>query len=349
MDTEARPMSLAVDQLVAASESPDPNKIAAAVNALLIALPRTDRNEAAAAVPRLTELLQYLPLIHHGMLSVIIGACVELGADPTDCGPVILDRARDGLREAVNFPGIWHASGGAAVPVPESVDIPGDIVGQLVGADADERALRSLIAWWQVQQWELATVAVLSHRPLRDSLAERAQFRAEVERVAVVWHTGLPSLRHIVRMLDDEPLVVLHRPSGAAYRMRMGGLGCNRQLLTLLADVLIGAGHVPGAAPDPAAVALARNAPFTPGSVSSVDAYAEFAMSNADGSAVPVDGCPDDIRSVDGIRLLVLDRPRERSSWNPGRLFARVPGDLVLESVLSDEQSLAWFVKATGG
>ncbi|MGW0659413.1 hypothetical protein [Streptodolium elevatio] len=258
-------MKSAVDQLDEALNPPDVAKVAVAVNALLTALPLTDRDDAAAAVPRLTGFLPHVPMVHEGLLSVIIGACVELGADPAACAPDILDRARDNLRRAADFPAAWSAAGGGALPVPASVDIPAEVIDRVGGADAGEDVLLSLIAWWQVQQWELATVAMLSHRPVRDELTARAQFRAEAERVALVWHSGLVSLRHIVRMVDDEPILVLHRPTGSAYRMRMGGLGCNRQLSTLLADILVGGGHLPGTAPDPAAVSLARNGPYGPG------------------------------------------------------------------------------------
>ncbi|MGR6999026.1 hypothetical protein ACU686_14255 [Yinghuangia aomiensis] len=46
-------------------------------------------------------------------------------------------------------------------PLPESaVQIPEWTVEQLGGADASEADILSLMAWWQVEQWELATVAM---------------------------------------------------------------------------------------------------------------------------------------------------------------------------------------------
>ncbi|MCE0446603.1 hypothetical protein LT493_24135 [Streptomyces tricolor] len=41
---------------------------------------------------------------------------------------------------------------------------------------------------------------------------------------------------------------MLHRPTGTGYALRMTGIGDNFQLHTLLADVLIGGGHLPGRA-----------------------------------------------------------------------------------------------------
>ncbi|MCF2532389.1 hypothetical protein [Yinghuangia soli] len=345
---DRRPLKLAVDRLQAAAAARASGDFADAVNAVLAALPQSDRRDASDAVPRLAKLLPDTPVWLQGMVAVITGACVELGADPAVCAPVILDSARDAVRRAAEFPAIWAAAGGGALPVPQSVDPSAEAIDQLGGASAGEEALLGLMAWWQVQQWELATVAMLSHRPIRDGLAERAQFRAEAERLALVGPYPLESMRHIVRMVDDEPMLVLHRPSGTAYRMRMGGLGDNRQLLTLLADTLVGGGHVPGVAPHPAAVGLARDTPFGPGTnPPSANVSAQFALANPDGTLIDPEGCPDDITFTDGIRFLVLDAPRTPLTWTAGRLFPVVSGSLVLDAVLSPEESRTWAAKAS--
>ncbi|GAA4962209.1 hypothetical protein GCM10023205_27410 [Yinghuangia aomiensis] len=347
MALEDRLMKRAVVSLEAGLEARDVGAITGAINALLAALPHSDQEDASAAVPRLTELLPHIPPWLEGMLAVIIGACVELGAEPVVCAPAVLDSARGGLRRTADFPARWAAAGGGVPPIPESaIQIPEWAVEQLGGADASEADILSLMAWWQVEQWELATVAMLTHRPIRDGLAERAQFRSEAERVALLGRGDLLSMRHIVRMLDDEPLLVLHRPTRTAYRMRMSGLGDLWQLQTLLGDVLIGGGHVAGAAPDPVAVGLARDMPFGPGvPAPAAMASAPFTLADADGREVPADGCPDDIPPVDGVRVLVLYSARRPGTWPAGRLFPNVPGSLVLDEALSEPEAAAWFAK----
>ena len=61
-------------------------------------------------------------------------------------------------------------------------------------------------------------------------------------------------------VLDDAPLIVLHRQSGRGYRVTISGIGSNAQLQTLLAARLIGesgADWLPGTRPSPDMTAAA--------------------------------------------------------------------------------------------
>ncbi|MEW2130995.1 hypothetical protein [Streptomyces sp. NPDC005435] len=127
--------------------------------------------------------------------------------------------------------------------------------------------------------------------------------------------------------------MVLHRPTGTGYALRMSGIGDNFQLHTLLADVLIGGGHVSGEAPSAEEAAVCRD---RPGQVPTTGA---FNLVTPGGEWVWNEGTPSDIPVVDGVRLLVLDPPAYARSRPAGRFFPHMTGDLVLGRVLGAEEA----------
>src|SRR5207253_5340017 len=75
---------------------------------------------------------------------------------------------------------------------------------------------------------------------------------------------GASFLTKILRVLDDEPLLVLHPGERKGYRLKMSGVGTNFELFILLADAVIGdprAGWLPGEKADPDLVASCRDRP----------------------------------------------------------------------------------------
>ncbi|MFI5803129.1 hypothetical protein [Streptomyces sp. NPDC051561] len=148
---------------------------------------------------------------------------------------------------------------------------------------------------------------------------------------------SLKGLRHALRVLDAEPLVVLHRETGAGFLVRIGGIGDNFQLHTLLADALVGGGHLPGRPPSPDAVAVCRDAE------GQVLTQGSFNLLGADGAWIWNEGDPADIPPVRGTRVLALDPEPYTRSWPAGRYFPGMSGDLVLERVLGREESQGWF------
>lgn len=241
-----------------------------------------------------------------------------------------LRRGARGLRGGRRLQRPLGGYGGGELPDPD-------------GAFSDEIVERvgsgPAVGWFTLPQWEMAAVAVLNDPAVRRTAEGKAELLALVERVAEASGHEFKCLDYALRVLDDEPLVVLHRESGTGYALRMSGIGDNFQLHTLLADVLAGGRHVPGEAPSARETAVCRDA------AGQVPTTGAFNLVGADGGWIFNEGTPADIAVVDGVRLLVLDPPPYRRSWPAGRFFPGMHGDLVLERVLSAQEAADWFAK----
>jgi hypothetical protein len=130
--------------------------------------------------------------------------------------------------------------------------------------------------------------------------------------------------------------------------VRIGGIGDNFQLHTLLAHVLVGGGHVPGTGPSAESVRLATDPEPAPGRTQTI-ASGAFELLAPDGERIWNEGLPDDIPVVEGRRLLVLDDPAYRRSWNADRFFPHLPGTAELARVLTAEETRAWFARTSPG
>ncbi|CAL9651560.1 hypothetical protein SUDANB15_06616 [Streptomyces sp. enrichment culture] len=290
-------------------------------------------HDVAEGGPRLAALLPEVPAGPRGVLAVVVGACVERGADAARCAPRVFDGLAEALDGAREFAGRWAATGGAEFPDPDAGD-PDPAVLERTGPDA-------AAAWWSLPQWETASVAMLNHPEVRTSLADdrRAGLLRALAAVREASDHDFKCLAYALLVLDDEPLVALHRPSGTGYALRMSGIGDNFQLHTLLADVLVGGGHIAGRAPSAEEAAVCRDAP------GQVPATGSFNLVTPGGAWVWNEGTPTDIPVVDGVRLLVLDPPPYERGWPAGRFFPGMRGDLVLERVLGAEETRQWLAR----
>ncbi|MQY12993.1 hypothetical protein SRB5_31330 [Streptomyces sp. RB5] len=293
------------------------------------ALSGAGAEESAAAGPRLAALIPDVPPGPVAHLAVFVGACVERGADPVACAGPVMEGLRQTLRGAVDFAGRW----GDDLPDPQSVDLDDAVVERLGGGEAIGAAL----AWWTLEPWEMAAVAMLSHGSVRRTLTGRDELVALANRIAEATDGELKCLRYSLLVLDDEPLVVLHRPSGTGYRLRMSGIGDNFQLHTLLAHALIGPGRLAGEPPSPQAVAACLTGDMSEDE--RVNTVGAFNLVSPDGEWIWNEGTPSDIPLVDGVRLLVLDPPPYQRGWPAGRFFPNMAAELTLEGALSAEES----------
>ncbi|WP_232542874.1 hypothetical protein [Streptomyces sp. QHH-9511] len=91
------------------------------------------------------------------------------------------------------------------------------------------------------------------------------------------------------------------RPTG--FKVRIGGIGDNFQLHTLLAHVLVGGGHVPGTALSTESVWLATE-PEPARQRTDAVATGALELLAADGERIWNEELPDDIPVVEGYRLL---------------------------------------------
>ncbi|MEU0596890.1 hypothetical protein ABZ484_01280 [Streptomyces sp. NPDC006393] len=283
--------------------------------------------EIAAAGPRLAALLSEVPPGPRGVIAVVVGACVERGADARRCASYVFDGLAGALADAGEFCERWAATGGGDFPEPDPGD-PDPAVVERAGWEAAQ-------GWWTLPQWEMASVAMLNRPEVRTSLGDalRTRLLTAVRPVQEASGHDFKCLVYALLVLDDEPLVVLHRPTGTGYALRMGGIGDNFQLHTLLADVLVGGGRIPGRAPSAAEAAVCRDRPGQVPTTGSFDLVAPT------GEWIWNEGTPSDIPVVDGVRLLVLDPPSYQRSWPAGRFFPHMTGGLVLERVLDREEA----------
>ncbi|SEG56060.1 hypothetical protein SAMN05216223_106249 [Actinacidiphila yanglinensis] len=333
MNSGQAPFSTAVADFEAAVRARDSQASGDAFALLQQTFQGADDTELAAVAPRLAALLPEVPAGPRSVVAVVVGAAVERGADPVGCAPTVLAALGEALAGAEEFVARWEATGGGDLPDPEKSD-PQDEVFDRVGQPATE-------AWWTLPQWEMAAVAVLNHKAVRLAVADRAALVDAAERVGDATGGGLKYLRYMLAVLDDEPLVVLHRETGTGYRVRISGLGDNFQLHTLLAGELVGGGHVPGVAPSEQAVAVCRSA------TGDTDTTGSFNLVAPDGTWIWNEGIPADIPVVDGVRLLVLDPPPYERAWPAGRLFSQMPGELVLEGPLGSDEAASWLARTS--
>ncbi|MGW4895622.1 hypothetical protein ACWEQL_25650 [Kitasatospora sp. NPDC004240] len=331
-----------IDDLESAMEAADGERFEAAFRALGGALGPAGPAESAAVGPRLAGLLMEAPPFPRGHLAMMAGACVERGADPLTCAGPVLRGLRDALAGALAFAERWEATGGGELPDPDRDD-PGRAHQRIDDPEQPDElgTHRAVAGWWTLPLWEMAAQAVYSHAPVRTSA--RADGVTEVllelaDRFAAVSHE-LKCLSYSAKALDDEPLRVLHRPSGTGYLLRMDGLTDNFQLHTLLADVLIGGGHLPGTPPHPEIAALSRTEELRPDHRPT--ATGAFNLVAPDGTWIWNEGTPSDIPVVDGVRTLVLDAQPYERSWTAGRFIPQIPGDLRLERVLTPQEAAA--------
>lgn len=288
-------------------------------------------DEFRQAAPRLAAVLGEVPAGPRSVAAVIVGACVERGADPLPCAPAVFAVVRDAFESAAVFCERWVLDGDGELPDPGQNELTDEII-DLSGFDA-------AIAWWTLQQFQMAALALLNSREVRQQIDGKGDLLALVERADDATEGAFKGLSYALRVLDDEPLIVLHRETRTGYALRITGIGDNFQLHTLLAGALIDGLYVPGEGPSAEAVAVCR------GAEGQAPTTGSFNLVAPDGGWVWNEGTPSDIPLVDGVRLLVLDPPPYERGWPAGRYFPNMPGDLVLERVLGAQESAGWFAR----
>ncbi|MFJ4850818.1 MULTISPECIES: hypothetical protein [unclassified Streptomyces] len=304
--------------------------------------------ERVLAGPRLAALLPaFPPTGPRPMLAMAAGFCVESGADPAACAEPILGGVHQDLRDALEFARRWTATGatGDELPEPDQKIIDDALLARL-GGDPHE-ATRLALAWCSVEEWQPPALAVLCRSAEMRRLHSAGLLPAARELAALECH-DLKCLVYALAVLDDEPLLVLHRPAGTGFEVRIGGIADNFQLHTLLAHVLVGGGHVPGTAPSAESVRLATDPRPARGRTETV-ATGAFELLAPDGERIWNEGLPDDVPVVEGRRLLVLDEPMYRRSWNADRFFPLLPGTAELTRVLSEDETRTWFARTSFG
>ncbi|MEU3645562.1 hypothetical protein AB0E59_19425 [Lentzea sp. NPDC034063] len=185
------------------------------------------------------------------------------------------------------------------------------------------------------ETWERALLLPLQDEDVRAGLPHRSRLLAAVPTDS--WLYGL------LMVVDLEPLLVLHRPSGTGFEVTIGGLGDNFQLHTLLAYRLVPE-HVPGEPPLDAWVEAASvGEDLQPeGGI-----RGQFELSDGFGDTIWNEGRPSDIPLFEGRRVVVLGPPPYQRSWNTGRLYPMMTPLVDIARVLPADEAASWLAKVS--
>ena len=202
---------------------------------------------------------------------------------------------------------------------------------------------------------ERAAMACLS----RSSLLRRTlpQKKALVD-ATVRYSERYGFLGKMVRVLDDEPLVVLHVPTARGFLLRMSGIADNFQLHALLLVRLAGEGgdRIPGAAQDPGVEIAATdgqasahvNSHWQLANAAALVENEDFVNQRYRSHWIWNEGMPAEIERFDGTRLVLVGDGAIARSWSAGRLFNGMPGSLVVERALSSAESASVLARLRG-
>jgi hypothetical protein len=148
-------------------------------------------------------------------------------------------------------------------------------------------------------------------------------------------------LHGLLHVLDDEPLILLHRQTGRGFRLRLTGVGDHRQLHTLLAGLLIGPeslGQLPGRRPADSDLVAAST-----GEVLDFDEpiTGTINLNNAAGARV-WKGIPADITTVDGDTCGGHRPPAVERTWKTGRIYPYMTAQIEFDGELPPDQAATW-------
>ncbi|MEV0714210.1 hypothetical protein [Asanoa sp. NPDC050611] len=299
------------------------------------AVERAAPAELTEALVALRPALADVPLGNGAPLAALAAGLVEAGGDPVAALDVLAERVAAGLEQAARFP----ALAGTDVAEPTDAESARAVVEQVAaagGLDVDEASLVTQ-SWFTVEEWIPALLLPLQQKAGRAALPQRQRL-VEAASVAPDRIGSAHWLLGLLLVLDDEPLVVVHRATGTVFTLTISGVGDNFQLHTLLADTLIGGGHVPGTRPEPAWVAAATDGPWQPDG----PIRGQFNLVDAGGKWIWNEGRPVDIEPVAGRRIVVIDPAPYERSWNIGRVYPLMRPEVRLDAVLPPHQAADW-------
>lgn len=188
-----------------------------------------------------------------------------------------------------------------------------------------------------VELWRPALDLALQQKPVRLGLPQRDRLTAAA--------ADAPYLLGLLRVLDDEELIVVDRASGRVYAASISGIADNFQLYTLLADSLIGdpvAGFIAGQPPDADWVAAATIGEelTPPGGI-----LGRFDLVDAEGQLIPAASRPADIAIVTQHRLVVVEPARHQQVWPRGRTYPLMTPEFRVDRLLSESAGAHWLAR----
>ncbi|URM98434.1 hypothetical protein LUW76_31075 [Actinomadura madurae] len=334
------PLQHVVDQIVRAAVVED-QSFSDLLPQLMQASQSASPAEMNAALPRLAEGVAEAPPNLGGWLAVVTGAWIENGADPAPAGAAVVDRITDVTAAALAFGNAWEEAAGGKPPPHMQEERPSQEVFDTVAPTLGDGAVTAMMSWFALPQFAMAGCTVLQMAPpVRAGLTDR-DFRVFATEKAARHLGQMDHYAALLRVLDNERVLVLDRASRRGWTVTIGGIGDNFQLHVLLAGALIGRpGGLAGERPDPEIVACFLNADVPPGRpiVSS-----PWNLVDAHGEPIWNEGVPADVPVVNGTRVVVVDPPSYERTFPAGRRFPLMPATLRVEGTHLPEDLAHWW------
>ncbi|WP_229403463.1 hypothetical protein [Micromonospora okii] len=303
--------------------------------------------ELDAALPRCVALLPQLGLGAGGQFSVLCGALVELGARPDALVAPVADGLAAALTGALRFRDGWQrVRGDDELPDPDDPATVEGSIGVLSGAYDDERTATDAVqGWYAAGTWAMPAITLLQQSPAIRAAFPHRERLLDAGTALAGERPDLECVLGLLRVLDGERLLVLHRASGRGWRVTIDGVADNFQLHTLLAGALAGPaerGLIAGLTVEPSWVAVATDAPeerfggTVVGSFNLVDGHGKWIWN---------EGAPADIPLLDDARVVVLDPPPYQRSWNNIRRFPLMTASLTVDAALTEDEATDWLAR----
>ncbi|MBO0834669.1 MAG: hypothetical protein J2P28_03990, partial [Actinobacteria bacterium] len=337
---------VAVQHVATAVGARDESAYRAAFQELVDAVRSAAPEDIEPALVRLAPVLNEVPLGLASDLGQVAGSMAGMLADTAPVLGVLVERACRAMEQAAQFLALYRASLGDP-PSPDDAAALQDTIERFVAAVQQQVAEPyALVEAWFAGPNCVQPVLYLSQRAdVRSALPQRERLLAAVESIRE--HFGTADwLYGLLLVLDDTPLIVLHRPTGRGYRVTIGGIGDNFQLQTLLAARLIG---------DPAAGWL-PGVPLTAEMIAAADGSGEpqprdgiagrFNLVDPSGAWIWNEGRPADIPVFEGERVVILDPPPYERTWNAGRIYPLMQPTLRVDGQLPPDEAAARLAKA---
>ncbi len=288
-----------------------------------------------------------IPTLRMALVATICGAWVEDGRDPETFARPLIGVVRDLVRDVGGLCRLCDQK----MPDEIGVDEDGDeifvsIRDKLIAEDT------SLSGKWEILG--------MMYLPAIAAFAKSARLRRE-------YQTMLPDLmllngRHMagdylsmmLRVPDNERLLVLEPGAGRGFLGRMSGIADNFQLHMLLSDML----PLPNGSPSfsPEKIAHLRGAlPYHKEEDVFIGRWNMFSWkAAAHHGCLPTgashsscwiwnEGIPDHIPTFDGMRVVLLGEPSYQRAMSHNIIFGNLPADITVDEWLSADQVDVWF------
>jgi hypothetical protein len=334
------------DRLAAALTARDEPAYREALRELNETIEPTEPDDLPPALARLAPVLAEAPLGAAADLARTVGAMVWMVPGRSPVLDVLVDRACQALELAAQFRDLHRELLGDPPAPGDFGRIQATLQAFLPAARGrvdDPLALAQ--AWFTCTGWVQPVLYLAQRADLRAALPQLGRLLGALEATRDDFDVA-HMVHELVFVLDDTPVLVLHRPTGRGYRMTIGGIGDNFQLHTLLAARLVGdeeEGWLPGAPPTPEMVAAAEGpGPMEPpGGVRGV-----FNMVDPYGDWIWNEGRPADIPLFEGERVIILDPPAYPRTWKAGRPYPLMHPTCRVDAHLPAAEAAAWLAKA---